>query len=180
MIKKYGDLISSAVILVFAGLYYAGTFGLNLRNVAGNALVPRLISYVLGACALVIFANALMKLLVDKKSKGTAEKAKAPILRETPESKDIAEVEAKADAIKSDYLKVALTLGLIAVYALLFPLLGFLVATPIYLCSQIILLMPKNKRKIWQPAVLAVVFTSAIYFLFTTAFLLVLPTGTIW
>ena len=180
MIKKYGDLLSSSVLLVFAGLYYAGTFGLNIRNVAGNALVPRLISYILGACALVIFVNAVIKLLTEKGCKGVTENAETSTVCETPEDKDTAGAKAKAGAIKSDYLKVALTLGLIAVYALLFPLLGFLVATPIYLCGQIVLLMPKEKRKIWQPAVLAVVFTSAIYFLFTNAFLLVLPTGTIW
>lgn len=176
LIKKYGDIISSAVLLLFTGIYYGATFELNIRNAAGNALVPRLTSYILGACLLFILIKSILKLVADKKRENAA---RADGIAETTSCAPQSEAGADED-VKSDYAKVVLTLVLIAAYALLFPLLGFPVATPLYLCAQILLLMPKGKRRFIPPLVLSVAFTAAIYFIFTTIFLLVLPTGTLW
>jgi len=178
MIKKYGDMIASAVLLVFAGVYYSATFELNLKNKAGNALVPRITAYILAACALFILGQAVIKHLKERKDRSPS--VPDIPLEENPVEACLEDGAAVA-AVKSDYRKVVLTLLFIIVYAVIFPLLGFLVSTPVYLCGQIFLLMPAEKRKkFWVPIILSVVFTVVIYLIFTRAFLLVLPTGTIW
>jgi uncharacterized BrkB/YihY/UPF0761 family membrane protein len=77
-------------------------------------------------------------------------------------------------------LKVILTIIFISVYAVIFPIFGFVISTPIYLTTQIYLLSPKDKRKILRPIILALIFTGFIYVIFTYVFFLLLPTGSFW
>jgi uncharacterized BrkB/YihY/UPF0761 family membrane protein len=164
MIKRYGDIISSAVFLVVIVIYYTATFELNTKSVGGNALVPRLLSLVMGTSCLYILVTASIKLYREKKSKPETTLTAAQEEKETP----------------SDYKKVTSTLVLISLYAIFFPLLGFAISTILYLSAQIYLLTPKHKKKKLPPLILALIFTAFIYAIFTYVFFLVLPSGSIW
>jgi hypothetical protein len=161
MIKKYGDIISATVFLAITGIYYAATFGLNTRNIGGNALVPRLVSLVLGICCFHILTTACVRIY---RKKNLDLKHPIQASKESP----------------ADKLKVVSTLLLISGYAIIFPLFGFIISTPIYLLLQIYLLIPKQKRRILPPLITAIIVTAFIYVIFTYVFFLVLPSGSVW
>jgi hypothetical protein len=72
---------------------------------------------------------------------------------------------------------VILTIGLIAVYILLMPVVGFLIMTALYLFCQIVLLMPPDIKNYLLAAEIAVVFSVGVYFLFVQGLTLILPRG---
>jgi hypothetical protein len=84
---------------------------------------------------------------------------------------------AQTNAPVSNYKKVILTLVFIALYTTGLSVLGFLIGSFLFLCAQIFLLAPKEKRKPIVIGVSAATCTGIIYFLFQIVFKVNLPAG---
>jgi hypothetical protein len=64
-----------------------------------------------------------------------------------------------------------------ALYALLITKVGFLITTTVYLFIQINILSPKQSRKHLMFAIISVVASVVIYYIFVKVFNLMLPAG---
>jgi cytochrome b561 len=95
-------------------------------------------------------------------------------LKKTPPAPN---AETGTDKAASSYKKVALTLVFIALYAAGLSVFGFLISSFLFLCAQIFLLSPKEKRKPLIVGMSALVCTAAIYVLFQMVFHVNLPAG---
>lgn len=70
-----------------------------------------------------------------------------------------------------------LTIGTFILYILLYNTVGFLISSVVYLFVQMLILSDKTNRKPWIFALIAVMFSVLVYFLFTRGFSLLLPKG---
>lgn len=78
---------------------------------------------------------------------------------------------------KSDLFGGLSTIALIGIYSFLYQKVGFLIGTSIYLFLQILILAPKEKRNIMLFAIISVVFSVFVYYLFTRIINMPLPKG---
>lgn len=78
---------------------------------------------------------------------------------------------------KSDLFGGLSTIALIGIYSLLYQKVGFLIGTSLYLFLQILILAPKEKRNIMLFAIISVVFSVFVYYLFTRIINMPLPKG---
>ena len=79
-----------------------------------------------------------------------------------------------------DYKRVILSVILVLIYVFILQPVGFIISTFIYLMAQMVVLSPDDKRTktdIIKLAVLNVIFTLVVFFLFRYGFKIVLPTG---
>jgi len=163
--KRYQDIISSVVLLLFAGVYALATSSVEIKNfntIGGARLVPYICSAVLALCALFILFQGLRGLKAGSKAAGAEQDAKEQPEKEVP----------------SNYKNLLLTLSLIILYALLFGTLGFIPSTILFTTAQIFVLMPQKTPAFFLRALFAGVITSfAVYFLFTKLFYVMLPSG---
>ena len=74
-------------------------------------------------------------------------------------------------------LSVLLTVGLLVLYVVLMPTIGFLITTAVYLFFQMYLLAAKVERKIPLFVIISVVTSVTVYYLFKSVFYLMLPAG---
>lgn len=70
-----------------------------------------------------------------------------------------------------------LTIGTFLIYILVYNFVGFVISSAVFLFVQMLILSDKTNRKIWLFALIAVVLPIFVYFLFTRAFSLLLPSG---
>ncbi|MGH8709355.1 MAG: tripartite tricarboxylate transporter TctB family protein [Burkholderiales bacterium] len=86
---------------------------------------------------------------------------------------------AAEQAARINYLLVALTFGAFAVYVILLPLLGFRVATFLFVLGSTFLLEPPRRAGLWARGVaLAALTTIATYYVFEQYLAVLLPRGT--
>lgn len=79
-----------------------------------------------------------------------------------------------------DYKRMLISFILILVYVYLLHPIGFIVSTILYLPLQMYILAPddkKKKRDIIQLAIITVIFTFVVFFLFRYGFKIILPAG---
>ena len=82
----------------------------------------------------------------------------------------------------SDYRRVLESLVLTTIYVNVLKPVGFLISTFVYLCLQIYVLAPNDKRTkkdIVKFVVISLIFTVVVYVLFRYGFKIILPTGII-
>lgn len=72
--------------------------------------------------------------------------------------------------------QVALTAAYVVLYVLLMPLLGFLIASSLFLFASLLTLW---KKPVWQAALVTFVSLIAIHFIFRIVFQVILPRGTV-
>ena len=77
----------------------------------------------------------------------------------------------------SQFIKGFGTIVLVGGYCFCFKPAGFLLDTLVYLFLQILLLTPKDKRKLWKIVLIDVIAVAVIYATFTYGFALRLPKG---
>ena len=78
---------------------------------------------------------------------------------------------------KVDMFSILLTFAAMILYIILLPILGFMLATMIYLFGQITILAPKEKRNFLLFAIIAVVFTIIAFVAFRIGLTQMLPRG---
>jgi putative tricarboxylic transport membrane protein len=81
------------------------------------------------------------------------------------------------DAKKAISFAPFVTLGLLILYLALIPLLGYIVASTLYIFCQIIVLNRGNKQRYVQYALISIVCSAIIYLLFVKVFTVMIPSG---
>ena len=77
-------------------------------------------------------------------------------------------------------LRTLITLPLLFLYVLSISALGWILSTILYLFLQFFVFTDPEDRNLPRIAIIAVVFTAAVYFFFRYVFLLMLPAGSLW
>ncbi|MCR5293620.1 MAG: tripartite tricarboxylate transporter TctB family protein [Lachnospiraceae bacterium] len=155
-LRKYGDLITSVFFLIF-GIWlilYARTFPESAIVSIGPDFMPTTIGLLMAVLAAILLVQSIMAL-------------KKP-------------AEIKADEDAPEYKRVIESLVLSLAYVFLLQPVGFIISTLVYLFAQIFVLAPevnRTKKDLIIFAVVDVVFTFIVFFLFRYGFKIVLPAG---
>lgn len=161
LFKKYKELIIGIVIIIFAIVYFIGSFSIKQNKVVsiGAEFMPRLYGLILFILALLQIYQGLIYV---KKYKITEEKFKA-----------------KED--NKDTKNVILTFLLILLYISMMEILGFILSSALFLFLMSFLLSPANvKVKYYLSMIYSIVLSICIYVLFHNFMLMPLPKGIIF
>ena len=162
--KKYRDIILGVAMLLFSGFYLTVARGIKTRPkltpaYASAQVVPTLLGVLLAILSVICIIEGVYKM----KKYGTT----------------MTNVKAGAAQVKGDTFAVISTFALMIVYALALPVVGFSLSTMVYLFLQISLLAPAKKRNLKLYAIIAVVFTMIVFFIFRLGLSMLLPRGVI-
>jgi len=155
-LKKYGDLIVSIfyTIVSVAMLILASMLPKSKVMAIGPDFMPTVIGILTLALSVILLIQTIGKL-----RKGE-------------------EVTGEKD--NSDYKRVLASLILATIYVNILMPVGFIISTLLYLVLQITVLAPDDKRTkkdLIKYAIITVVFTLVVYFLFRYGFKIILPQG---
>lgn len=157
--KKYGDFV--------VGIFYAV---LGIALIIGAKALPKSKVMEIGPDFMPTLVGVIILVLAGILLVETFAKFKA----------NAAELEASGFKDTSDYKRVLGSLVSAIIYVNILKPVGFIVSTLVYLIIQIYILAPDNKRTkkdLIQYAIIDVVFTVVVYFLFRYGFKIVLPGG---
>lgn len=159
--NKLVDVFSSLFLIVSSIVLFASTFTFRQLTVTqfGSGFLPQVVAIGLFGFSVILFVNAFTNW---KKEKNLRE--------ENSNSK-------KTTKEKNDYTLVFISLGLMVVYLILISFLGFLLATAGYLFIQMYLIAPAEKRSLLKFAVVSVLISGFVYWIFRNVFYLMLPAG---
>lgn len=155
-LKKWREALLGAIFVALAIVLYVGASKLppNLLGGVGPDFMPKVVAIGTGILG-------VLQLVSGIRQAGTAAEA-----REEDEGED-----------RPEYWRVALTVLAFGIYVFSMSKVGFIVCSAIYLFAQILILSPKEKRNILQFAIISVVFTVAVYFIFRNGLNVMLPRG---
>lgn len=157
-LKKWSEALLGAIFIALAIVLFVGASKLppNLLGGVGPDFMPKVIAIGTG----ILGALQLIKGIRYAGTTGAG--------------------DTQADANEEDkpeYWRVALTVLAFGVYVFSMSTVGFLICSAIYLFLQILILAPKEKRNILQFAIISIVFTVAVYFIFRNGLNVMLPRG---
>ena len=154
MKKKYWDLASGVFLLVFSVVLFIGAQNVKTLSVSsvGSGTFPSFIAVLLAIVSVAIII-------------GGAKKARGPD-----------EKPAKA-AEKTRLWAVLATFGIMALYALLMPKVGFIITTIAYLFAQMYIMAAKEHQKPVLFGIISIVTSVSVYYMFVKIFSLMLPAG---
>ncbi|MFD1849577.1 tripartite tricarboxylate transporter TctB family protein [Oceanobacillus bengalensis] len=160
--NKLVDIFSSLFLIALSIVLYVSTFSFRQMSASkiGSDFLPQVVAIGLFILSIILFINAFVGWRKEKKL------AEETVATETKEKKE-----------KISYTLVFISLGLMAVYLVLIPILGFLIATSVYLFVQIYLIAPEDKKSIIKFAVVSILISAFVYFVFKNVFYLMLPAG---
>jgi phosphate/sulfate permease len=167
MVKKYGDIYSSVFLLLFSVVYFIATFYLREMTVSaiGSEFVPRLVAIGIFILSVALLLKSIKQLKLQK-------------YEEVKEQQEQSNQEVKSnESSMTKALNVIATIGLIAVYIFLMPMIGFIITTILYLFIQFVLLAPKSQRNYLLFITLAIVVSVSVYYVFKFVLHLMLPAG---
>lgn len=156
-VKKYGDLVTGLVFLGLAAVMFiaSGFLEESLMGGLGADFMPRIIAAVTALLAVIEIRQGVI--CIRKFKDGTAE-----------------------DTEQADRLRVLLTIAVFACFVFLMKPLGFILSAVLYLFLQILILAPEGQRGgkyIILYAVISVVTSVAVYYIFRYGLSVMLPTG---
>lgn len=154
--KKYGDIVVGVFFMVLGAVLYLAAAALPKSAVMdiGPDFMPKVTAILVFVLALILTIQSVV---------GLKNKVIDP------------------DSIpKCDYKRVITSIILMLIYVFAMRPVGFIVTTLVFLPLQMLVLSPDDQRGVKNIAVLAVIdviFTFAVYFLFRYAFMIMLPRG---
>ncbi|MCR4429942.1 MAG: tripartite tricarboxylate transporter TctB family protein [Tepidanaerobacteraceae bacterium] len=160
LFKKYKELIIGIVIIIFAIVYFIGSFSIKQNKVVsiGAEFMPRLYGLILFILALLQIYKGLIYV---KKYKITEEKF-------------------KAEEDNKDTKNVILTFLLILLYISTMEVLGFILSSALFLFVMSFLLSPANaKVNNYLSMIYSIILSICIYVLFHNFMFMPLPKGII-
>ena len=159
--KRCRDLILGIVLLALGIAYTVMAQNIkqgnklvqrNVGTFAHARIIPTILGILLIVLAVVLIIQGIIKFIKDD---GAAGKKMS----------------------KVDMFSILLTFAAMILYIILLPILGFMLATMIYLFGQITILAPKEKRNFLLFAIIAVVFTIIAFVAFRIGLTQMLPRG---
>ena len=159
------DLITGIIAAAFSVFYLFQTTTIKIFGGATGGVNARTVPEIWGGCLLI-----LSIILIVRSIYGMAKAKKNPTLPE------------QGNFIKNliDKREVVYTFALLIGYAALMKPVGFIITSIIYVFLQILILTPikKRSRKVMGiAAVMAVTFSTVLYYVFTKYFMVLLPPG---
>lgn len=150
MSSKKKNLIISALFLAFGAFLFVQSLGIKhmMKNDVGSAFFPKVIAFA-------IMGMAALRLVMALREKGNGATKKST----------------------SDMQGGWLTILLIGAYVIAFQPVGFLISTAVYLFLQIMVLTPKEKRRLPVILAISVIASVFIWVLFNYAISSPLPKG---
>ena len=161
--KRCRDLILGIVLLALGIAYTVMAQNIkqgnklvqrNVGTFAHARIIPTILGILLIVLAVVLIIQGIIKFIKDD---GAAGKKMS----------------------KVDMFSILLTFAAMILYIILLPILGFMLATMIYLFGQITILAPKEKHNYLLFAIIAVVFTIIAFVAFRIGLTQMLPRGPI-
>lgn len=159
------DLITGIIAAAFSVFYLSQTTTIKIFGGTTGGVNAKTVPEIWGSCLLI-----LSIILIVRSIYGMAKAKKNPTLPE------------QGNFIKNliDKREVAYTFALLIGYAALMKPVGFIITSIIYVFLQILILTPikKRSRKVMGiAAVMAVTFSTVLYYVFTKYFMVLLPPG---
>ena len=159
------DLITGIIAAAFSVFYLSQTTTIKIFGGATGGVNARTVPEIWGSCLLI-----LSIILIVRSIYGMVKAKKNPTLPE------------QGNFIKNliDKREVVYTFALLIGYAALMKPVGFIITSIIYVFLQILILTPikKRSRKVMGiAAVMAVTFSTVLYYVFTKYFMVLLPPG---
>ncbi len=172
MSKENRDLVLGGVTLSVSIIIFIASFSIRKLVVSriGAAFVPQLAAVLLGAFSTVVIVQALLSM--RRKKALIAAAAGSSVAPPTGTQPAPATGEDR-----SGKRLVAVTIGLLILYAFLLDFAGFILSTAIYLFLQFVILTMNRKRNFLLFALISAVVSIAIYAIFVYGFELMLPAG---
>lgn len=155
LLKKYGDLAVGIAFLVLAVVMFgmAGTLPPSLMGGLGSDFMPKVLSVAMAVLAVIQIITGLKKMKMEY----TID----PIDQE----------------FKPEYWRVLVTIAAFTVYVVVLSGVGFMISSAVYLMVQMTVLAPKEKRNYALFAVISVVVSVVVYYLFRNGLNVMLPAG---
>ncbi len=159
------ELLPGVVITIFAIFIFFSSFSLQSlqMNPVGSDFLPKIVSFLAFLGSVIINMPIVKRLIKNRKRNMDV------VPTEKTQQKNLEKSTKKYSTL--------ITLGLITLYIVTMSLIGFLIATSLYLFVQIMLLAPKEKRKPIIFGIMSIVSSLVIYLIFWYAFSIILPAG---
>ena len=159
------DLITGIIAAAFSVFYLSQTTTIKIFGGATGGVNARTVPEIWGSCLLI-----LSIILIVRSIYGMVKAKKNPTLPE------------QGNFIKNliDKREVVYTFALLIGYAALMKPVGFIITSIIYVFLQILILTPMKKRSrkvMGIAAIIAVTFSTVLYYVFTKYFMVLLPPG---
>lgn len=160
MIKKYSDIISGGVFLLFSLILLAMSQKIEVSTISeyGGSIVPQGIAVLMAILSFLVVVGGVKKLKADK-----------------PGSTD--EIEADVDSRNKGFIPLAGIIIVSAMYVFLLNSIGFIIMTSICLSCQMFILSGLRRKKIPLFIIVSTLFTLGIEYVFVNVFYLMLPSG---
>lgn len=165
MVQTKADFITGGVVAVVAVFMFIMSF--SFEEFAGATVgvgvefMPRVIAVLMLITAGVIMINAYRNR--NKQIKVIDGETGLEVEEEDPNSKN--------------YKKLGISLGAMIFYALLTQFIGFLLASILYLITQMFILSDNDKKKLILIGVISIIISVIVYFIFRNIFYVMLPQG---
>lgn len=160
--NKLVDIFTSIFLIVVSILMYVSTLSFKQMTTSriGSDFLPQITAIALFGLSLILLINALVKWKREKKA-----------------VEEVASTGTKEEKVKINYTLVIISLVLMGVYLVTMTKIGFLITTSVYLFIQIYLISPTDKRSPIRFAIVSIVMSTFIYYIFKNVFYLMLPSG---
>ena len=168
--KKYGDIVVGVFFMVLGALLVILAQALPKSKVM--EIGPDFMPTVIGSVTFIL--AAILTFLSIKNFKMHGKELRPDSLKELQDQLEHAEIP------DCDYKRVISSVILVLIYVFILQPIGFIISTLLYLMFQMVVLSPDDERDvkhIIRLAVINVVFTLAVFFLFRYGFKIVLPAG---
>lgn len=158
MNTKYKDIYSGIFVSLIGIIIYVASFNIQqlmATSRVGGDFLPKII----GGCLLFL---GIMLILSG--------------VREYRSVKNIG-VKKEKNALTEGEKFTIVTTVLLLLYVVFLELLGFIISTTLYMFFQTIILCDKSQRKLLQFGIIAVLTSVSVYYLFVSAFNIMIPSG---
>ena len=153
-IEKFGDLMIGVFFLIFSFVMFAMTSVLppSLMGGLGSDFVPKIIAVGIAVLSLLQTYNGYK-------------------IMKNPMAKDAEE------EFKPEYPRVLATIASFTIYVFVLKTVGFMISSAVYLTVQMTILATKEKRKILLFAIIGIIVSVVVYFIFRSGLSVMLPAG---
>ena len=176
------ELLVGVIFLVVGIAYFALAFTIPSYDAYGGSSVVDS-SFVPKVVGILMIVLSVMQLLIASKSSKNAPTVEASAKpEETAEEGGEFKVEDWDDDVanrNADTKALVAIFLILIVYMALMSVLGFMISSALFLFATMMLLTPKQKRKLPIIIILSVVVAVGVYYLFVYGLDMVLPTGMI-
>lgn len=157
MLKEYKEIISGVIIFIFAAVYFI--IALSIPEFNDGFISSDFMPKIYGVVLMLLSAFQIAFGMKRQKKENAADN----------QTSDVEKMKIAPE--------VLLTFIMLVLYVAFLNLLGFLIATILFLLGMVTLFTPKEKRSILKIVLISVVFSLVVYLIFVKGFSLTLPEG---